>query len=207
MLRDAVKIGTCALVLLTGACHRTYVSAELTEDERARLYAAVLTEIGADPSKPSMVLDTLLPAEGFDDDIASGLVQSLEVRQADVAALLRAQRRDGARVTTAMLPDSRWRTVSLRGIDSVRAVAQQERQAGQAVNGGDAFWRHWNASFPGSRGYVIVSPAGVSADGSEALVHVKTACGALCNEAEVRLLRRDAGGVWHTVRRVPVSIS
>jgi hypothetical protein len=206
----ALKIAVCALLSVVGGCHRNYVSAQLTEDERGRLYSAVLTELGAEPSKPSMVVDTLLPAEGFDAEIASGLVASLAISRADVAALMRAQQRDGARIGTAMLPDSRWRTVSVRTIDSVRAVALRERQAvptGQSTPAGDAFWRHWRASFPASRGYVIVSPAGVSADGGAALVHVRTVCGPVCNEAEVRLLRRDVRGVWHTVRRVPVAIS
>lgn len=206
--RGVWTLAAGALALLLGGCHRSSVAPALGAGDRDRLYAAVLREIRRAPANQLIVVDTLLPADGLDDDVAFGLVESLSISRADVSALLLAQRRGGARVSAAMLPDAKWSTVSMRAIDSLRAVALQERVAAAPVaQARDAFWRHWNRAFPESGGYVILSPAGLSADGSMALVHVQHACGPLCGDAEVRLLRRDESGQWSTTRRVPISIS
>ncbi len=195
-----------ALLVLTGACHRTLRTtpdAPVTLARPSRMYAALLGELRREGGTASVVIDSLLPTDGLDADVAEGLVASLGITRADVAALLAAQRRGGARVDGAMLPDSTWRTVSVRALDSLRTLARAQPRDPRS----DPFWARWNAAFPNSAGYVILSPAAFSTDGTEAIVHVRVACGATCGTSEVRVLRRDPRGQWHTARRVPISIS
>jgi len=192
-----------ALLVLAGACHGAPRTAPASSDVQRRMYAALLAELRRDGGTTTVVIDSLLPADGLDADVASGLVGSLGISSADVQALLRAQQGAGGRVSGTMLPDSSWRTVSLHTIDSLRTLARTRPRD----TGTDGFWNQWQSAFPGSGGYVILSPAAFSANGAVAIVHVRVACGATCGASEVRVLRRDAAGRWQTARRVPVSIS
>ena len=122
---------------------------------------------------------------------------------------LAAQRMPTTRVFRDVLPDARWRLVSSTRLDSLRAAARREITTGAVQRSirTDQFWQLWYRAYPSSGGYVVLSPAGVSANGALALVHVRIACGPVCGESELRLLRRDADGEWRTTGRVKLSES
>ena len=108
-----------------------------------------------------------------------------------------------------MLPDSGWRVVSMSVLDSLRSVARSDAVRSAVVRGvgRDGFWQQWYRAYPSSGGYVVLSPASVSDDGSSAVVHVRVACGPVCGSSELRLMRRDPTGRWRTSGRVRLSES
>lgn len=207
--RRATSALFATLLLTLAGCHHGRVrGASLTDTERARLYAAVLVDIGRDSVATPVVLDSLVPTTDIDADVAQGVLVQLPVSRASVDAFRAAQGR-GAPLSAAMLPDSLWRTVSQRTLDSLRTAARADAASGAMPRStrNDPFWQHFARTFPAARGYVVLSPAGVSRDGREALVYVHRACGAVCGESELRLMRREQDGTWRTAGRMQVSMS
>lgn len=196
------------LLATLAACHRGGARASLTEGDRARLYAAVLVDLRQDSVAMPVVLDSLVPTTDIDADVAQGVLVQLPVSRASVDAFRAAQLR-GESLRAAMLPDSLWRTVSSRTLDSLRSAARADAASGAMPRSvrNDPFWQHFARTFPRARGYVVLSPAGVSRDGREALVYVHRSCGAVCGESELRLMRREADGTWRTAGRMLVSMS
>ena len=120
---------------------------------------------------------------------------------------LDAQRGTLDRFQLVSLPSAHWRAVSVHYLDSLRATVRAEISAGITPRGprNDAFWLLFQRRFPGAAGYVMLSPASFADDGITALVHVRTACGSICGQTELRRLHRNAGGVWRTTSRLTVS--
>jgi hypothetical protein len=104
--------------------------------------------------------------------------------------------------------EAAWASVSMAHLDSLRALSR-----GGSESGGDrsvridAFWRQWYRAFPGSGGYLVLSPASVRSNDAMAIVHVRIACGPVCGDTELRVLRRDPHGTWRTTSRVRLSES
>jgi hypothetical protein len=190
-----------------GACHRGGVRT-LTDTDRARLYAAVLSDLRRDSVSVAVVLDSLVPTADIDAEVAQGVMAQLSVSQTSVDAF-RAAQRSGAPLHAGALPDSLWRTVSSYTLDSLRRAARSDVERGvlPRTPRNDPFWQHFQRTFPRATGYVVLSPAGVSRDGREALVYVHTSCGAVCGESELRLMRRASDGSWRTKSRMLVSMS
>lgn len=198
-----------ALLLTLTACLPWHHAATLPASEVARVYAAVLSEVRPATATHPVVIDTLMPATDVDAEHEQMVVEQLSVSARWYQRFVAAQTRTHGHVSDRMAPDSVWRVVPPSVLDSLRQAAR----SGAPVAGGastgrlDAFWSRWNTRFPDSGGYVMLSPITVSEDGTEAMVHVWKACGSVCGLTELRRLRRDANGQWHTVGRVELSIS
>lgn len=190
-------------------CHAGPPASALVASDHARIYAAVLRDVTRDTTARWVVLDTLLPTTDIEADQYDMVRQALSISESDLRAFLTAQRLPTRRVVPAMLPDLHWRLVSVERLDSLRAIARGEVANGTVTRGArnDHFWRLWYRAFPASGGYVAMSPASISANGAFALVQVRIACGPMCGESELRLLRRDASGMWRTTDRVRLSES
>ena len=168
----------------------------------------MLRDLRRDSASAPLVLDSLVPTTDIDAEVAEGVMVQLPVNRRSVDAF-RAAQGTGAALSATMLPDSLWRTVSQRTLDSLRGAARADLANGTIPRTArnDAFWQHFRRTFPRSTGYVVLSPAGLSVDGREALVYVHTSCGAVCGESEMRLMRRDGDGIWRTKARMLVSMS
>ena len=196
-----------ALVLASGGCHHRGLRA-LDDTAVAPLYAAVLSDLQRDSASASVVLDSLVPSADLDPSMVPQFIGRHRVSRQSVNAL-RAAQRSRASFSVSMLPDSLWRAVSSRTLDSLRGVARAN-PAGRGVPtspGADSFWRLFHRTFPRTSGYVVLSPAGISDDGREALLYVQRTCGAVCGESELWVLRRAPDGRWRTVGRTLMSIS
>jgi len=200
-------LGT-GMALVVG-CHASPPATALVPAERARIYAAVLREMPRDTTTRWIVLDTLLPTTDIEADQYDMVRQALSISEQELRVFLSVQRMPTPRMMSGMLPDARWRLVSAAQLDSLRAIAQREIATGTVSRGirNDNFWRHWYSAFPSSGGYVVLSPASVSGNGAQALVHVRMACGPVCGSSELRLMRRDPTGTWRTSGRVRLSES
>jgi hypothetical protein len=198
--------GLTFLVLLTG-CRGVHLPHTLTTAERTELYAAVLREVRPTAAARPVVVDTLLPTRELDAEQYEKVATELSTNRATLDAFLSVQRRQGDQFTRDMVPSTEWTAVAPRTLDSLRAAARADAVAGDRSVRTDGFWQKWQTRFPRSGGYITLSPASVSRDGLEALIYVRIACGATCGESELRLLRRDANGAWHTHKRVTLSVS
>lgn len=199
----------CMGSVFAAGCARIGVSSGLTTGERVRIYAAVLQEVRRDAAARWVVVDSLMPTTDLDAEQHGMVMTDLSIDKSVLDAFLQAQQRPRDRFMLSMLPDSAWSTVSVPALDSLRRVARAEITTGAVARSArnDAFWQQWYRVYPASGGYVMLSPASVSADGAAAMVHVRIACGPVCGETELRLLRRTAAGSWHTVSRVRLSES
>lgn len=176
---------------------------------RVRVYAAVLAELRSDGTASRVVLDSLVATADLDAELHEKVLTELSITPRALDEFLNVQLHPADRFHAGMLPDARWTVVSTARLDALRAAARAERLTGAAPAGArvDAFWQQWYRAYPASGGYVVLSPASLSADGAAALVHVRIACGPVCGDAELRLLRRDAAGAWHTRGRVRLTES
>ncbi len=154
-----------------------------------------------------VVVDTLLPTHDVDAEQHDKVIAELPITRSMLGAFLAAQRRPSDRFATGMLPDARWKSVSLSQLDSLRAMARTDAATLPRPGANDNFWRQWYRSFPGSGGYVILSPAIISTRDGVAVVQVSLACGPVCGETELRLLQRDDQGEWRTTGRVRIAES
>jgi hypothetical protein len=198
------------LMATVSGCHpRLPAARPLMSPERERIYAAVLRDMRRDTTTRWLVLDTLLPTTDIEADQYDVVREGLLISERELHGFLAVQRMPTARVVPGMLPDEHWRLVSGARLDSLRTLARREVATGavQRRVRTDQFWQLWYRAYPSSGGYVVLSPASLSANGALALVHVRTACGPVCGESELRVLRRDAGGRWQTTHRVSLSES
>lgn len=210
-MRRARRATLALLALLTlggTGCHRSR-PASLSPDDRARLYASVLQELRADTAMRWVVIDSLLPTTDIDADLHEKVTTELRISSAVLDGFLAAQRTPSDQFRPAMLPGGRFMPLHMAQLDSMRRKVREDIASGRAERGAnnDLFWRRWSGAFPGAGGYVILSPALITADGREAMVHVRVVCGPVCAEAELRHLRRDAGGAWRTMAKVRLSES
>ena len=207
MIRFARLVIVCTLV---AACARLpQAGRNAASTESVRVYAAVLAEVKLRGAVRPVVIDTLMPVMDLDADRHAMITGELAIAQQALDAFVAAQQRTRGPLGSAMLPDSSWRAVPPATLDSLRAAARSSSTNGAPPARGrnDAFWSRWHERFPGSGGYVMLSPVSFSADGADALVHVWTACGAVCGESHLRKLHREADGRWRTVGRVELSVS
>ena len=176
---------------------------------RAQMYASVLRALARDSSARWVVVESLVPATDFDTELDEKVFAELHISRRDLNAFHNVQRAPRERFHAAMIPDSRWTAISLQRIDSLRERARQDITAGVAARGAnnDLFWRRWSAAYPGASGYVLLSPASVSRDGTNAVVRVSIVCGPVCAESELQHVQRGADGVWRTTARVRLSES
>lgn len=65
---------------------------------------------------------------------------------------------------------------------------------------GSKGWMEFYRRFPGSRGYLALSPIAFSDDESQALIYFERHCGGLCGEGELAWLWRDRPGHWQVLR-------
>ncbi len=204
-------LGTIAGVVMLGATGCRSLPSKSTADvsARRRVYAAVLTELRSDTAASRVVLDTLIATTDIDTDLHDKVLSGLSITPRALDDFLHLQRHPVDRFDAAMLPDARWAVVSTSRLDSLRAAARAERSAGTSAARArvDAFWQQWYRAYPASGGYVVLSPASISTSDGVAVVQVRIACGPVCGETELRLLRRDAAGVWRTHGRVRLSES
>jgi hypothetical protein len=200
-------------VLLTqlGGCASSYtvLPKTLSETERTQLYLAVLRELRPGAVARPVVIDTLLPTSEIDPEQFEKVITGLHTKRKRLDEFLAAQRRSSDQFTRGMLPSEEWTAVPPRALDSLRALGRAEMANGTSAGGArsEGFWPRWARAYPRSSGYIVLSPASVSRDGTEAIIHVRISCGAMCGESEVRLLKRDVDGVWRTARRVTLSVS
>lgn len=192
--------------LLVAACHSraSHASRVLA---RAKVYAAVLKEVRRDTAATWVIVDTLLPTHDVDAEQHDKVIAGLPIRRGMLDAFLAVQRRPSDRFDTGMLPDARWTRVSMSQLDSLRLMARTDAAAAPRTGRSDVFWRQWYRTFPGSGGYVILSPASISTSDGVAVVQVRIACGPVCGETELRVLQRDERGEWRTTGRVKLSES
>jgi hypothetical protein len=197
------------IVVVSAGCHSNRNSTPLPLDDRARVYAAVLAELRHDSRAEWVVVDTLLPAYEIDSDVRDKIIAELPISRRAIDAFIEAQREPIDRFQSVVLPDAHWTTVSMPRLDSLRAAVRADIASGATPRGvrNDAFWQQWQRLFPGSAGYVILSPASIADDGATAVVHVRIACGSVCGETELRSLRRGANGNWRTINRLRLSES
>lgn len=198
-----------ALLAFASGCHAVRSEGTLAASERARLYAAVLREVRPDSAARLIVVDSLLPTTDIEADQHQLVLGGLSITRPMLEDFLRVQRAPGDRFQGLMLPDAGWSLVSVAHLDSLRAAARSvavRDSAGRGVRR-DAFWQQWYRTYPSSGGYVVLSPASISRDGSMAMVHVRVACGPVCGASELRLMRRDPAGTWRTQGRVTLSES
>ncbi len=192
--------------LLTAGCHSSASNASRAL-ARAKVYAAVLREVRRDTAAIWVVVDTLLPTRDVDAEQHDKVIAALPIKRGMLDAFLAVQRRPADRFAMGMLPDVRWTRVSMSQLDSLRAMARSDSATLQRTGRTDVFWRQWYRAYPGSGGYVILSPASISTSDGVAIVQVRIACGPVCGETELRLLQRDAQGEWRTTGRVMLSES
>ncbi len=194
---------------MIAACHPHSGSASLPAADRDRLYAAVLRDVSRDSAVAWVVVDSLRPANDIEAELQDKVMAELPISREALDAFLAAQRMPVAQVHAAMLPDARWALVSNARLEALREAARAEAADGVGRTAGQAggFWTQWQRAFPGSGGYVVLSPASIWRDGATAVVLLRTACGAVCGETELRLLRRAANGEWRTTGRVRLSES
>jgi hypothetical protein len=194
--------------LAATACHRTR-TVTLAPEVRARVYASVLADLRADTAARWQVIDSLLPVTDLDADLHEKVMTELRVSSATLHGFLTAQRTPVDRFQLSMLPGDRFAPLRMAQVDSMRRKVREDIASGAAERGvnNDLFWRRWSGAFPGSASYVILSPAMISLDGREAMVHVRVVCGAVCGQAQLRHLTRDAGGAWRTTAKVTLSES
>lgn len=194
-------------ITLSAGCHANRVGNALPIDDRARVYTTVLAEVQHESRADWVVLDSLLPTDDIDDDVAEKVVQELPISRRALDAFLAEQRTSVDRFQSVSLPSAHWRAASVQQLDSLRATVRAGIIAGTTPRepNNDAFWSLFQRRFPAAAGYVMLSPASITEDGTTALVHVRTACGSICGQTELRRLRRDASGAWHTTSRLTVS--
>ena len=192
--------------LFAAGCHSSARTASRA-NARAKVYAAVLSEVRRDTTAIWVVVDTLLPARDVDAEQHDKVMTALPITRGMLDAFLAMQRRPADRFGAAMLPGEGWTRVSTSQLDSLRAIARSDAVAAPRTDRGDGFWRQWYLAYPGSGGYVILSPASISTSEGVAVVQVRIACGPVCGETELRVLRRDDDGVWRTTGRVRLSES
>lgn len=199
----------CMTSAVSAGCAGVSRSSVLPGTERVRIYAAVLREMRRDTAARRVVVDSLVPTTDLDAELRQMVMTDLAIDKRTLDSFLLVQRAPRDRFVPGMLPDAGWMMVSMPQLDSLRAVARAAIANGSVARTArnDAFWQQWYRAYPASGGYVMLSPASVSADGAAAMVHVRIACGPLCGETELRLLRRDAAGAWHTISRVRLSES
>jgi hypothetical protein len=178
-------------------------------NDRARIYATVLEELQRESRADWVLVDSLLPTDEIDADVKEKAIRELPVSRRSVDAFIEIQGSSVDRFQSIALPSGRWMTVSVQQLDSLRAAVRTAVAAGVTPRGigNDAFWQRWQQRFPGTAGYVILSPASIDNDGLTALVHVRTTCGSICGETVLRRLRRDGGGAWRTTGRLRLSES
>ena len=175
-------------------------------NDRARVYAVVLQELERESRADWIVVDSLLPTDEIDVEVKEKAIRELPVSRRSIDAFLDVQSASVDRFQSIALPSARWMTVSVERLDSLRAAVRAEIAVVTPRSiGNDAFWQVWQRRFPGSAGYVTLSPASISDDGVTALVQVRTACGSVCGETVLRRLRRDNGGTWHTTGKLTLS--
>jgi hypothetical protein len=203
-------------VLLTGTvgCHAVSMPAASPAPERASIYNSVLVRLLADSGGPLIVLDTLLPSTDVDAEQHDKVLSALSIDRPLLTAFLVAQSVPGERVPSRLWSDARWSLVSIPHLDSLRAAARAEvvrsTTSGATIPQATrthTFWQQWSQRYPGSWGYVVLSPAGLSPNGDTGLVQVRTRCGPVCGVTELLLLRRDGRGNWSIVDRVRLSES
>ena len=192
--------------LLAAGCHPSARTASRA-NARAKVYAAVLREVRRDTAAIWVVVDTLVPTRDVDAEQHDKVMAALPITRGMLDAFLAAQRRPADRFGAAMLPSEGWTRVSPSQLDSLRSIARSDAATAPRPDRGDAFWRQWYLAYPGSGGYVILSPASISTSEGVAVVHVRIACGPVCGDTELRVLRRDDEGVWRTTGRVRLSES
>ncbi len=197
-----------SMTLTMAGCLRSPV-VSLSPDDRARLYASVLQQFRADTAVRWMVIDSLLPTTDIGADLHGKVTTELRISSRALNGFLEAQRAPADHFHAAMLPGVRFVPLRIAQLDSMQRTVREDIASGAASRGpgNDLFWRRWAGVFPGSGGYVILSPAMISANGREAMVHVRIVCGPVCGEAELRHLRRDAAGAWRTTAKVTLSES
>ena len=198
-----------AIVVVSAGCRSKRNNELLPLDDRARVYAAVLQELQHDSRADWVVVDTLLPAREIDSGVRDKVIAELPISRREIDAFIDAQRAPADRFHSVVLPDAHWTTVSMLRLDSLRSAVRADIASGVTARGvrNDAFWQLWQRLFPGSAGYVILSPASITDDGTTAVVHVRIACGSVCGETELRRLRRGANGSWRTIKRLRLSES
>ncbi len=190
-------------------CHTGPSTSALVPSDHARVYAAVLRDVARDTTTRWVMLDTLLPTTEIEADQYDMMREALSISERELRAFLTVQRLPTLPVASGILPDARWSLVSAARLDSLRATARREIASGTAARGvrNDLFWQHWYRAYPASGGYVVLSPASISANGALALVQVRIACGPVCGASELRLMRLDSTGRWRTSGRVRLSES
>ncbi len=198
-----------SLITLVAGCRGFRPGVSLAAADRARIYAAVLQEVRRDTAARWVVLDSLVPTTDIDAEQHDKVITELPITRDALDAFLRVQRNPAERFQSGMIPDARWIAVSMPRLDSLRAAARADASLAPIPDGPrpDRFWQQWYRAFPGSAGYVVLSPASISHRGDEAVVHVRIACGPVCGETELRVLQRDDQGLWHTTRKVRLSES
>jgi hypothetical protein len=192
--------------LFAAGCHSSARTASRAS-AREKVYAAVLRDVRRDTAATWVVVDTLLPTHDVDAEQHEKVMTALPITRGMLDAFLAAQRRPADRFGAGMLPGVGWTRVSSSRLDSLRAIARTDAAAAPRPDRGDGFWRQWYLAYPGSGGYVILSPASISTSDGVAVVQVRIACGPVCGETELRVLRRDNEGVWRTTGRVRLSES
>jgi hypothetical protein len=200
-----------ALLTQLGGCASSYtvLPKPLSETERTQLYLAVLRELRPGAAARPVVIDTLIPTREIDPEQYEKVMTGLRIKRKQLDAFLATQNRSSDQFNRRMVPSDEWTLVAPRMLDSLRALSRADGANGASAGNAraDGFWQRWTRVYPRSSGYIVLSPASVSRDGVEAIIHVRISCGAMCGESEVRLLKRDADGVWRTERRVTLSVS
>lgn len=203
-------LGT-TLLALTACASFPRRPAGLGADDQRAIYTTVLTEVQRSQPAALAVLDALMPATDIDADQHETVQDALGIDAALLRDFLRTQQQTGAPVTGVVQSGGRvWPMVTLARLDSLRAASRAQATAAAAAGAAPprgAFWGQWQQAFPSTAGYVILSPVGVTADGSVAIIAVRVACGPVCASHELRRLERTADGGWRTTRRVSLSES
>jgi hypothetical protein len=198
-------------VLLTGAtgCHGGRAASLLLASERSLIYASVLNDVHPDSATHPVVIDSLLPSTDLDIEQYDKVMSALSIDRGLVDAFQAAQQRSTDRIDARMLTDVRWTVITAHRLDSIRTSARTAASTTDTSRRTrtDLFWQQWYRLYPASGGYVVIAPAGVSIDGTVAIVQVRMMCGPVCGETDLRLLRRNAGGAWRVAGRVRLSES
>ena len=208
-VRRAATVLLGAIVGMSAGCRGIRRGTPLLVGDRALVYAAVLTELRHESRAEWVVVDSLLPTDEIDGDLREKVVAELPSTRRMLDAFVETQRTSSDRFQSVTLPGAKWATVSMLRLDSLRASVRADVASGNAARGArnDTFWQQWQRLFPGSAGYVILSPASIANDGQIALIYVRIACGSVCGETELRMMRRESSGGWRTMRRLRLSES
>ena len=208
-VRRAATVLLGVIVVMAAGCHRIGSKTLLPISDRALVYATVLEELRHESRAEWVVVDTLLPTDELDADLRDKVVTELPATRRMVDTFVDAQRVSSDQFRSVTLPAAYWTALSMQRLDSLRAAVRADVASGNTVRGArnDAFWQQWQRVFPGSAGYVILSPASIADDQQTALVHVRIACGSVCGETQLRMLRRESSGGWRTIRRLRLSES